>query len=155
MRKRDARLHAFVGGLVLEWLLGVVYVIGLTLLFPFLYFLTLPGSTSPKILTIAVVLILGSFMGYVAQKGTLARALRALSKVTLIPGLIGILFSLFGKTAFLTIIGSVVTQEATNLLTVYIDQAVPKVQALTIVYILLGLFLWYIANKLEKKTIAF
>ncbi|MBI4151039.1 hypothetical protein HY492_02855 [Candidatus Woesearchaeota archaeon] len=152
MAKRGpSRLHAFVGGLVFEWLLGVVYVIGLTLLFPFLYFLALPGNTSPKILTIAVVLILGSFMGYIMQKGTLARALRALSKVTLIPGFIGVLFSLFGKTAFLTII----SPEAITLLTVYVDQAVPKVQALTIAYILLGLFLWYIANKLEKKTIAF
>ncbi len=155
MKKRDARLHAFVGHLVLEWILGGIYVTGLTLLFPFLYFLALPGSTSPKILTLAVVLILASFLGYVWQKGKLSKALRALSKITLIPGLIGILFMLFGKITFLAIIGKTMPQDLVVLITLYFDQAVPKVQALTIVYILLGIFLWYIANKLEKKSIAF
>ena len=150
---RKTRFHEFVSGLLLGWVLSILYVAGLTLLFPFLYFLALPGATSPVILAVAAVLIVLSFLGFLWQEGRLGRALKSLSKITLIPGIIGVLFSLLGREIFVNYVKAkfAAPDPVMSLFIGNIDQAVPKIQALTVVYILLGVFLWFLGDKFEGK----
>lgn len=153
MKKTVLRLHSFIRDLLLGWLLSFVYVTGLTLLFPFLFFLSLPGATSPILLTIAVVLIVVSFFGFVWQEGRIGAALKTLSKITLIPGMIGVLFSIFGRDVVISYVQSKLLVP-TLFMTLFINNietAVPKIRVLTVVFILLGIFLWFLGDRFEGK----
>ena len=147
MAKRVSALRAFVGDLVTGWLLSLVYVSGLTLLFPFLYFIALPGPTSSTLLALAVILILFSFFGFAWNKGRISTALKSLGRITLIPGLIGVFFSILGKEFVIALIQPRVSAAVLDVALLYVNRAVPKVQTLTIAYMILGVLLWFIGNR--------
>ena len=153
MKRTVLRFHSFIRDLLLGWLLSFVYVTGLTLLFPFLFFLSIPGATSPILLTTALVLVVVSFFGFVWQEGKMGAALKTLSKITLIPGMIGVMFSLFGKEVVVAYVQSNLLVPAffMEIFISNLESAVPKIRVLTVVYILLGIFLWFIGDRFEGK----
>ncbi|MBI4145081.1 hypothetical protein HY493_02640 [Candidatus Woesearchaeota archaeon] len=153
MKKTVLRFHSFIRDLLAGWVLSILYVTGLTLLFPFLYFLALPGATSPILLVTAVVLVVLSFFGFVWNEGSINKALKTLSRITLIPGMIGVLFSVFGRDVILGYIQSkfVATPSIFTFVISNLETAVPKIRVLTVVYILLGIFLWFIGDRFEGK----
>lgn len=139
------------GNIVVGWIFGLLYVTGLALLFPFVYFLQISGPTSPSILITAAILIVASFFGFLGRYGDISISLKVMGRITLIPGLIGIIFSVFGRRIILSALeGQQLAQEAVTVLTAYLDNAVPKIRILTVLYILLGIFLWYLGSKFER-----
>lgn len=151
MQKGPSHFHAFVGKVALEWVLSLLYVTGLALIFPFIYFRASNTGESPALLAIAAVLVLVSFFGFLWLKGKLKSALISLSKITLIPGFIGVLFSLFGEDVFFALISKTAPEPAVAALQLYVEQAVPQVRALTVAYVLLGLLLWWLGQRFNKK----
>jgi len=140
------------GNMVVGWIFGLLYVTGLALLFPFIYFLQVSGPTSPRILVAAAILIVASFFGFFGRYGDLAGTLKALGRITLIPGLIGIFFSVFGRGIIVsTLEQQQLAQEALLVLVTLVENAVPKVRILTVIYILLGIFMWWMGSKFERN----
>ena len=153
MKKQVSRFHAFIGLIVLEWVLSFAYVSGLTMLFPFVYFLALPGTTSPTLFGVAAALIGVSVVGFLFLQGGFGHALKALSKITMIPGIIGVVFSFFGEDVILSLLPRAIPADALTLAKTYLDQAIPKIRVLTIIYIALGVFLWWLGEKFgSRKT---
>jgi hypothetical protein len=151
MQKQVSRFQAFIGLVVLEWILSFAYVSGLTLLFPFVYFLSMPGNTSPTLLAIALGLIGFSFIGFLWLHGGFGHALKCLSKITLIPGMIGVVFSIFGQNFIFAMLPKALPAEAIEIATMYLEEAIPKIRALTIAYIVLGVFLFWLGEKFGSK----
>lgn len=154
MQKGASHFHAFVGKAALEMILSTCYAAGLALIFPFVYLQAFSDGASPTVLGAAIALVLVSFFGFLWMKGKLKSALFALSKITLIPGFIGILFSLFGEDVFFAIISKTAPEQAVELLKIYVEQAVPQVRALTISYVILGVLLWWLGTKISSRELS-
>ncbi len=151
MQKKVSHFHAFVGKAVLEWILSLMYVLGLTMLFPLIYFRTFNSGDAPTILGISIGLMIVSFFGFLFLKSRLSSTCIALSKITLIPGIIGFIFSVFSGELFYEVVSRAVPEQAVMLLKLYIEEAVPKVRALTITYLAIGVFLWWMGQKTKKQ----
>ena len=149
---REHWLKTLAGNIVVGWIFGIFYVTGLTLLFPFLFFLQLAGPSSPNFLIAAIILITISFFGFLGRYGNLAGTLKTLGRITLIPGLLGIFFSVFGRRIIVSVLeGQQLAQGVLLTLISYVENAVPKVLALTVLYIVLGIFMWWIGSKFERN----
>ena len=141
-RAKKVAAHVFI-----RWVFGTMYVIGLSLLLPFLYFLDVRGKTSPSLLTVSLVCILVSFIGFAHYTKTMGNALRALGKITLVPGVIAVFLSYVSRSAVIEIIHPRIAAEALLYVAQFFEHSVPKVHALAFFYILLGGMLYLLGRK--------
>ena len=145
-------IKSVIGNIVVGWIFGILYVTGLTLLFPFLFFLQVSGPTSPIVLVVAVIMIIASFFGYLGRYHDIGSTLKALGRITLIPGLLGIFFSLFGRVLITAMLeGRGLAQDVLLRLVLIAENIIPKVWVLTIIYVFIGILMWYVGYRLERR----
>jgi hypothetical protein len=140
---------------MLTWFFRLLYVSGLTLVFPIVYLFAFPSDAPFPILPsllIALLLIAISFMGLLILEERFGRALQSIAQATLIPGIIGVFFSFFSRDAVFNLLSKTFAgEQATLLLNRYLENVVPKLQIVTIVYVVLGLLIWYWGYKVNQK----
>lgn len=145
-------IKSVIGNIVVGWIFGILYVTGLTLLFPFLFFLQVSGPTSPIVLVVAVIMIIASFFGYLGRYRDIGSTLKALGRITLIPGLLGIFFSVFGRVLITAMLeGRGLAQDVLLRLVLIAENVIPKVWVLTIIYVFIGILMWYVGYRLERR----
>jgi hypothetical protein len=154
-------VQAVVGHLVWRVLMSLLYITGLTLLIPFIFLFVFPEDSgvvapvsSPILVWTAVVMVVISVLVTLAYRKSFGAALKSLGRITFIPGFIGLVFSIFGRDAVLLYLAGTVSgfQKVQNLLTLYVDNAVPKVRYLTLGFFVLGIVLWLMGDKLETDA---
>ena len=160
--KRGVKKRVAEGGLlsnlVVLMIVRLAYITGLTLLIPFIFLFLLPTDgvtlwqgTPPTLLIIATVLILVSFVIMFWHKQNMSRTFKALGLMTLIPGLVALLFALFGREAIFAVMQKYIFAPGVETaITLYLNQAIPRIRILTISYMFLGLLMWLMGDKLEK-----
>lgn len=139
-------------GLIVRALAGLFYVAGLTVVIPLALFLISPPPDIVAMayltayFTAAVVVVLVSVIIIFWWKKSFGKTLKTLGVMTLIPGIIALLFTMYGKEVVLNWFSSRVPNfiHVEPILMRYVDIAVPKLGWLTFVYIVLGvgLFVW-------------
>lgn len=137
--------------LILRPILAFLYILGLSFIIPFLLVTKLPEEIAVKynsilFLILSIILLLISVIGTLFIKENLSKTLKSLAYYSLIPGILSLLTTLFGKD-FLTNIFTSKTLEP--IITTYINSRVPKLWFLTIAYILLGIILYFLGEKLK------
>lgn len=142
-------------------IVSLLYIAGLTLLIPLVFLFVFPQemdivspSTSPILVWTAVGLILASFFITLTFKKSLGGALKSLGRVTFIPGLIGLVFSLVGRDLVLLYMAGTIPgfNQLKPLLSLYLDNAVPHVRYLTLGFFVLGVVFWLLGDKLEADA---
>ncbi len=142
--------------------ISVVYITGLTMLIPFIFFVVFPSdlgvvssSTPTTLVWTAASMIIISFFVTLAYQKSLGRSLKALGRVTFIPGLIGLVFSMFGRDLLLLYFAGTnpAFVQIKQLIELYIDTAVPRVRYLTFAFFVLGMVLWLVGDKLETDEL--
>ena len=137
--------------LVLQWIFGTIYFLGLTFLLPFLLTRNIPTEigalhSGPTILfTVAIFLVLIGFIGMFYAKHDIPNTLSTLGRVTLMPGLIGVVVSLTGKDFVVQIIERWLNIDPIrSIIMSTLDRASSQVWILTVSYIVVGvaLFIW-------------
>jgi|GEM_PF-6406267 len=123
------------------WLLGSIYVLGLTSLYP--YFLL--GIPNPAVLLIPLLLTFVGVVGTYRQQRTISRTLQRLGRITLIPGSVGVLLLVFGRAT----LEAFLPDGVTPFVETYIAFAVPAAATLTVIYFVLGAALYYLGRKLR------
>ena len=141
--------------------ISLVYITGLTLLIPSVFLFVFPSelnivspATSAVVVWCAVAFILLSIVVTVILRKSVGAALKALGRVTFIPGLIGLVFSLIGRDVVLLYLAGTVPNfpVVRETLTLLIEQAVPHVRYLTVGYFVLGLVLWLVGDKMQRDS---
>jgi hypothetical protein len=143
-------------------IVGLVYIGGLSMLIPAAYLYVFPQElnivspvTSPAVLWTAVgMVVVGFFVTLWHTKG-LGLAFKSLGRITFIPGLIGLIMSVFGRDLVLLYLAGTIPKFETirTILTSYLDNAVPRVRYLTMSFFVLGIVLWLIGDKLVRDKV--
>ena len=140
--------------------ISIVYITGLTLLIPFVFLFVFPESMdvvspalSQALVWAAVCMVVVSFVVTVRYRKSVGVALKSLGRVTFIPGLIGIVFSMFGRDIILLYMAARIPafEQVRELVELYLDNAVPKVRVLTFGFFILGTVLWLLGDKMMSR----
>ncbi len=133
----------------------VGYFSGLTMLLPILGAAwengLKPWLVSPYGFVIAFALILISIIVLAFIAGSISKLTRSLGWMMLIPGILALLFAAFGQTQVYDWAGQHITGFATAepVVNWFVEHAVPKVAYLGGMYILIGVCLVWIGNRIE------
>jgi hypothetical protein len=157
--KRPGLIESAVSRIFWQVIVGLIYIGGLSMLIPAAFLFVFPQElnlvsaiTSPVLLWVAVGLVVVSFAVTLWHTQGLGKAFKSLGRITFIPGLIGLVMSIFGRDLFLLYFASTVPafEQLRTILTSYLDNAVPRVRYLTLSFFVLGIVLWLIGDKLER-----
>jgi len=141
--------------------ISVVYITGLTLLIPLVFLYIFPDQVeglvlapSPVILWLSLAMVAAGFIVTLWHTKSLGGSLKSLGRITFVPGLIGLVFSFFGRDTMLLYLAGTLPkfQQAQPLLETYLDNAVPRVRFLTFSLFILGALLWFVGDKLERDA---
>lgn len=137
--------------ILLRPILAFFYIVGLSFIIPFFLSTSLPEEIAVKYNSIffligSIILISISIIGTLFIKETLSKTLKSLAYYSLIPGLLSILTTIFGKD-FLTKIFNSKTLEP--IITAYLNARIPKLWFLAVAYISLGIILYFIGEKIK------
>ncbi len=89
-----------------------------------------------------------SIIGTLYIRESLAKTFKSLAYYSLVPGLLSLLTTIFGKDFLINFLTKY-TKALEPVVTVYINTKIPKLWFLTIAYLLLGVILYFIARKLK------
>jgi len=140
----------------------LAYIAGLTILIPLFLLLISPPPDVAAIeflgvyFLVALALIVASVLALLWWKASLAKTLKTLGSMTLIPGILALVFAINGREIVLAWFETRILNFALvkPYFIQYLEQAVPKIWWLTVLYLLLGMFLilWGVrAGKEEYK----
>lgn len=139
---------------------STAYTTGLTLLIPFVALRLQPAElrlvpvgTSPVLLWLAIGLMSAALIVRLWVTRSLSGSLRALGLLTFVPGLIGILFAIFGREMLLTRFSETVPrfQEVRPAIELYLDRVVPQVLYLTVGFFVAGVLLILLGGRLRPR----
>lgn len=140
---------------------GILYISGLTLLIPYLFLFVFPqdlnvisSGASSALLWTAIGLVVVSLLATVWLTASLGGALKMLGRVTFLPGLLGLVFTMFGRDMVMLYLAGTLPafEKVQGLLSFYVDTAVPHVRYLTLGYFVLGVVLWLLGDKIESEA---
>lgn len=141
----------------MQWVFGTIYFLGLTFLLPFLLTKNIPTeigalqSGPPILFAIAIFLVFIGFLGMFYAKHDIPETLSTLGRITLMPGLIGIIISLTGKEFVINLIEKWFNLGPVNVIvTNTLDRASSQVWILTLSYIIIGIGLFYWSKKMNS-----
>lgn len=137
--------------IILRPILAFLYIIGLSFIIPFFISTSLPEEIAAKYNSVffligSIILILISIIGTFYIKENLSKTLKSLAYYSLVPGILSILTTVFGKDFLNNILTSETLQP---IITAYLETRVPKLWFLTIAYILLGIILYFMGEKIK------
>ena len=148
------------GAIAWRAFVSTAYTTGLTLLIPFVVLRVqptelrlVPVGTSPALLWIAIGLMASALVVRLLVTHSLSGSLRALGFLTFLPGLIGILCTLYGREVLLTRFAQTIPrfQEARPAIELYLDRAVPQVLYLTVGFFVAGVLLLLLGSRLASR----
>lgn len=152
------RLIANVGA---RWYVSAVYPAGLALLIPLVGLwlfperadLPAPGNTQVLGWTVAVMLG-SSFLVSLIYGHSVGGSLKALGWLTFLPGVLGVILSIYGRDAALAYLARTVPRFDTvqDLVMLYLDRAVPTVRWLTVGFFVLGALLLVAGGRLSGSS---
>lgn len=123
-----------------------LYIAGLTFLLLMLFTTQRPRQLAvfkgtPHFLgAVAIIFIVYSVIELKSMLGSWKKVCRKLAVFTLIPGILGVLFAIFGETLFLI---------RSPIAAIYIREVIPKVWVLTIAYVTIGIGFYVFSKKLK------
>ncbi len=147
--KAHKKVARFVGIQIVKWVAELFYLAGLTALIPLLPLVLSPLKfiQAKQAFVIALALIIVSFILVYAASQSKKVALRALGLFTLIPGLLAVFFSYAGQRRMAEMMGWF--GQESPLFENYIETHVPKAWLLAGLYIIVGVALIWISEKVN------
>jgi hypothetical protein len=148
------------GAIAWRVFVNTAYTTGLTLLIPFVALRVQPAGlelvpvgTSPVLLWFALGLMTTALVVRLSVTRSLSSSLKALGRLTFIPGFIGILASIFGREWLVNrLAGSVPRfQEIRPAVELYLDRVVPQVVYLTVGFFVAGMLLLLLGSRLTPR----
>ena len=134
------------------------YILGITLLIPFIFSLALEPQNiwqAPINLIIeSSILISIGFFGLFWREQNLGKTLRFIGFATLIPAFISLFLFLFGEQLILIYLKNIhhlpFEEETFSFLKFYIEKTIPKFGLLTIGYLLFGFLFYFTGRKIKR-----
>jgi len=139
---------------ILRRIFSFFYVLGLSFIIPFLLATYLPEEMAVKysslnFLIISVILLSIAVIGtFITREEELSRTFRSLAFYSLVPGVISLATTVFGKDFLINILTKY-NKALEPIIIIYINSKITKLWFLTAAYIVLGLILFYISRKLR------
>ena len=148
--KVQKRVAEFVGFEVVKIIAQVLYFAGLSALIPLVPLLLSPQEVvaAKYAFGIALGFIFGGFVLMYWFSESKKVAFRALGLMTLIPGLLAVVFSFMGPRRMTNFLGTF--GEVTPFFEQWVETYVPKAWLLAGVYIIVGVFFMWISEKVRK-----
>ncbi len=148
MQKKE--VHAALGNLIIGYLVSIAYITALTFLIPLLLV--------PEVLIVQVPLVVKVCIGVMVLcalvmfwlKKDFGLALISLGYATVIPGILGMLFRVFGSELFLQYLARL-GPDAEAIARDYIQQNVPTIWFIMVGYIVVGALLCYWGSKITRR----
>ena len=140
------------GRMLIGYLVSIAYIAALTFLLPLLLIPSTLFSQVPTIVYICVGVIILCALLLLWLKGDFGSALISLGLGTLIPGILGILFAVFGEEKFLGYLGQFVSISEVEPLIGYVTANVPKLWIITAGYVLVGFLLYNWGSKITRRV---
>lgn len=133
-------------GLLIRYAVALLYELALASLLPLLGLMFTPefqlDSSFAQALALAIFFIISGFLILLLYKKRIDKALISLGMMTLFPGVLALLISFYQKDAFIRWAGSFYGFEKVQpLVESYLQSALPKVNIVVLIYILVGTFL--------------
>ena len=145
------------GAIAWRLFVSAAYTTGLTLLIPFVVLRLqpedlklVPVGASPVLLWVAIGLMTTAFVVRLVVTRSLSDTLKALGMLTFLPGLVGIVVTIFGREWLLNRFADTVPrfQEVRPAVEVELDRAVPQVVYLTVGFFVAGVLLLVLGSRL-------
>lgn len=139
---------------------GTVYPTGLMLLIPLVLVRVAPagldvapGGSARALAWAAGVMVAVSLLVSLSYTRSLAGSLKGLGRLTFAPGLLGLVFSVYGRDAVLAYLGRTLPRfaEVEGLVALYLDRAVPSVRYLTGGFFVVGALLLLAGRQLDRS----
>ncbi len=152
----------FLFSLLVNIVAHFLYVLGLSVLIPIIFLLFFPEHlweyavyTKP-LLYASIGLVIGSAILLYFYKGSIGRTFFSLGLMTLIPGALALLFSIYNQEIIFTVVKGYVAQFELiePFLTTYLEHSLPRVWALTISYLVIGIILLWAGISFLRKEYA-
>ncbi|MBD3309628.1 hypothetical protein GF351_00225 [Candidatus Woesearchaeota archaeon] len=143
--------------IIFRYFFRFLYITGLTLIVPYLFTSEIPEEiwfmalSQRVILYIAAVLVIISLLGMMWAKKDLGKALQSMGLMTLIPGFISLLVTLYGQDVFMEYITRY--EWSTRLepvINIYLQSSLPKLWILTMSFVVLGVVLFIIGMLMRE-----
>lgn len=147
-------------GIAWRLFVSAAYTTGLTLLIPYVVFRLqpedirlVPVGLSPVLLWVAIGLMAAALVVRLWVTRDLGGSLRALGFMTFLPGLVGILFTLFGRETLLGRFAGTVPrfQDVRPAIELYLDRVVPQVLYLTVGFFVAGAALILLGSRIAPR----
>ena len=134
------------------------YLIGLSLLIPFILTYTLPSKDGTgwynvplMLFFLSVMLITVAFFGILRKNKNLGKSFVDLGFMSLVPGVIAGFVSTLGMQKLVQGVLSLNGNgTAMTLLSLYIGRTLPKMKVLVAAYIIIGIFFYLVGTKIKK-----
>lgn len=134
-----------------------IYITGLAILIPMIFAFALgeegPWYSKPITYFFAsLFLILFAFFGILKRKKKLSETLKSLGKMSLIPGVIALLFYAFGGTVVYSFMSVFIPgfSAVEPFVNIFIESSIPRMGILVLGYIVIGAALYYTGENLKK-----
>ena len=134
-----------------------LYITGLAILIPMIFAFAFqePGPWYSKPMTYffaSIFLILYAFFGMLKRKKKLSDTLKSLGKMSLIPGIIALIFFVFGGPLVYNFLRMIIPKfdAIEPFVTIFIESSIPKMGVLVLGYIFIGGILYYLGDRIKK-----
>lgn len=134
-----------------------VYIAGLAVLIPMVFAFAFreQGPWYSKPLTYffaSLFLILFAFFGMLKRKKRLSSTLQSLGRMSLIPGIIALIFVIFGRSLVYNFLRIFIPkfESFEPFVRLFIESSIPRVGILILGYIIVGAVLYYLGYRIRK-----
>jgi hypothetical protein len=152
MHPAATKRRGFVGSvfaLVFRFAAQLAYIAGLTALIPLVIF---PTTKAPTYFSAASGLIIFAVLVIFIQKGSLALTIRTLGRITTIPGILAVLFLMFGRETSVNFALSLAPSLTAPIVKAYIENSIPSVWLLALGFLIIGIVLWMLGSRMVRRS---
>ncbi|MEM4369122.1 MAG: hypothetical protein QXU88_02255, partial [Candidatus Woesearchaeota archaeon] len=132
---------------IARYLARLAYVTGLTALIPLVVIQT---HFAPRAFTASIALVGIAILIMLMVEGSFGQTVKRLGLMTFVPGILAILFILFGKEVILMPLVDYFPAVGPAI-AAYLERTVPSVTVLAISFFVIGFILWRVGSVLTKK----
>jgi hypothetical protein len=135
--------------LILRYVAQLAYIAGLAALIPLVIF---PTTKAPTYFSAAAGLIIFAVLVIFIQKGSLALTIRSLGRITTIPGILAVLFLMFGRESSVNFALSLAPSLTEPIVKAYIENSIPSVWLLALGFLIVGVILWMLGSRMVRRS---